>query len=377
MKLLFERMHSELGAMCDETEAAVVSELPQVVGLGEASTRRRVIEATFRRVLAVLSGDVSQEADAGTHISFGAAAARAGVPLEMLTAGYRIGARVGWAHVRVAARELELDAETVLSLADGHVAYVDELAANSVEGYAREADAVRGERARERQLLLDALLAGAGEADAARAAARVARWRWPERIAVTVLLGQPRGEPAGEHILIGATGRMSVAAGPPAELDAWLTRTGVGAAVGPAGPPMLAPTSLARAQEVAGLATAGILPADRILRWENELATLVVNANVAAAEALAARWLSPLDDPSPVRVQLLRETLAAWLDHPGRPLVMARTLQLHPQTVRYRLARLRERLGDALDDPEARFELALALRHTGRRAEPAGGPLRA
>lgn len=83
--------------------------------------------------------------------------------------------------------------------------------------------------------------------------------------------------------------------------------------MGPAGPPLLAPTSLARAQEVAGLATAGILPADRILRWENELATLVVNANAnaAAADALAARWLSRLDDPSPVRVQLLRETLAA------------------------------------------------------------------
>ena len=35
---------------------------------------------------------------------------------------------------------------------------------------------------------------------------------------------------------------------------------------------------------------------------------------------------------------------------------------MHPQTVRYRLARLRERFGDALDDPDARFELALALR---------------
>ena len=41
----------------------------------------------------------------------------------------------------------------------------------------------------------------------------------------------------------------------------------------------------------------------------------------------------------------------------------ARALHLHHQTVRYRLARLRERFGDdALDDPQARFELALALR---------------
>ena len=41
---------------------------------------------------------------------------------------------------------------------------------------------------------------------------------------------------------------------------------------------------------------------------------------------------------------------------------MARALALHPQTARYRLARLRELLGDQLDDPDARFELELALR---------------
>jgi DNA-binding PucR family transcriptional regulator len=41
---------------------------------------------------------------------------------------------------------------------------------------------------------------------------------------------------------------------------------------------------------------------------------------------------------------------------------MARALDLHPQTVRYRLARLRELLGQQLDDPDARLELELALR---------------
>jgi DNA-binding PucR family transcriptional regulator len=37
-------------------------------------------------------------------------------------------------------------------------------------------------------------------------------------------------------------------------------------------------------------------------------------------------------------------------------------MQVHPQTARYRIARLREVLGDQLDDPDARFELQLALR---------------
>jgi DNA-binding PucR family transcriptional regulator len=35
---------------------------------------------------------------------------------------------------------------------------------------------------------------------------------------------------------------------------------------------------------------------------------------------------------------------------------------VHPQTARYRRTRLRELLGDQLDDPDARFELELALR---------------
>jgi DNA-binding PucR family transcriptional regulator len=35
---------------------------------------------------------------------------------------------------------------------------------------------------------------------------------------------------------------------------------------------------------------------------------------------------------------------------------------VHVQTVRYRVGQLRDVLGDALDDPRARLELALALR---------------
>ena len=44
--------------------------------------------------------------------------------------------------------------------------------------------------------------------------------------------------------------------------------------------------------------------------------------------------------------------------------VAAAALHVHPQTVRYRLAGLRELFGGALDDPDARLELAIALRVT-------------
>jgi DNA-binding PucR family transcriptional regulator len=41
---------------------------------------------------------------------------------------------------------------------------------------------------------------------------------------------------------------------------------------------------------------------------------------------------------------------------------MAKALHVHPQTARYRTARLRELLGEQLEDPDARFELEIALR---------------
>jgi DNA-binding PucR family transcriptional regulator len=58
----------------------------------------------------------------------------------------------------------------------------------------------------------------------------------------------------------------------------------------------------------------------------------------------------------------MEETALAHVRHNGNAVAMAAEMQVHPQTARYRAARLRELLGDQLDDPDARFELELALR---------------
>jgi DNA-binding PucR family transcriptional regulator len=58
----------------------------------------------------------------------------------------------------------------------------------------------------------------------------------------------------------------------------------------------------------------------------------------------------------------MKATALAYVQHRGNASAMARALHLHPQTARYRIARLRELLGDALDEPDARFELEAALR---------------
>ncbi|HKN93124.1 MAG TPA: helix-turn-helix domain-containing protein, partial [Thermoleophilaceae bacterium] len=89
---------------------------------------------------------------------------------------------------------------------------------------------------------------------------------------------------------------------------------------------------------------------------------LILHSAGALAEDLARRRLTALDElPAATRERLL-DTLAAWLDAQGEARPAAERLHVHVQTVRYRLGQLRDLLGDALDEPQGRLELALALR---------------
>ena len=64
----------------------------------------------------------------------------------------------------------------------------------------------------------------------------------------------------------------------------------------------------------------------------------------------------------PPSASALTETLLSWLRHQGQRAPIAEELFVHQQTVGYRVAQLKELFGDALDDPEVRFELELVLR---------------
>lgn len=76
------------------------------------------------------------------------------------------------------------------------------------------------------------------------------------------------------------------------------------------------------------------------------------------ADEFARSRLAAADDLSDELVQ----TLELWLRHPERPTAIARQLDVHVQTVRHRLVRLRSTLGAVLDSPAGRLELAVALR---------------
>lgn len=87
----------------------------------------------------------------------------------------------------------------------------------------------------------------------------------------------------------------------------------------------------------------------------------VVLGSLSAA-ALADEVLATIDAEPEDRRQMLLETLAAWLDEQGSPSATAARLQLHVQSTRYRIEQLRELLGEAMDDPDQRLQLHLAVR---------------
>ena len=98
---------------------------------------------------------------------------------------------------------------------------------------------------------------------------------------------------------------------------------------------------------------------------DEHLPELLLFESGGLAERLAARRLAPLDELTPAGRARMEETALAYVQHGGNAAAMARALHLHPQTIRYRLGRLRELFGDELSDPDARFELELALRSHG------------
>lgn len=100
----------------------------------------------------------------------------------------------------------------------------------------------------------------------------------------------------------------------------------------------------------------------------------VMTFDDAWVEITLARAVAGLGDPEGLLGPLARAgeagpdrlaTLAAWLDQPGEPRAVAERLHVHPNTVRYRMARVTQELGLDLDDPQVRLALRLQLAALG------------
>ncbi|WP_256863138.1 helix-turn-helix domain-containing protein [Microbispora sp. GKU 823] len=102
------------------------------------------------------------------------------------------------------------------------------------------------------------------------------------------------------------------------------------------------------------------------------MATLVVFKDEDLVAALAEVRLAPLAHLRRSQQDRLAETLLAWLRHGRGVAEVAAALHVHPQTVRYRLRQIEQLYGDALADPDVRFELEIVLRARQARQDPPG-----
>jgi hypothetical protein len=301
----------------------------------------------------------------------GEAEFQSGRGLDDLRAAFRIGTRAAWRGAADLALRAGVSAPVAIATAEAIFVYADELAADVVEGYLRIQSDQAGELERRRRRVAQLLLDPDGhDGETLHRAAELARWTVPRSLAVLALdsdspLGLTRRLDA--DVLAGTDGAGAWLVipdpdgpGRPAALDAALA--GETAALGPCVEPARAPRSLRAARIALELRRAGALVADGLLRTDEHLPELVLLQDPELARALAARALAPLDGLADNERERLLETLAAWLDHQRHTPQIAEHLHVHPQTVRYRMAKLSELLGDALDSAAGRFELGLALR---------------
>ena len=318
------------------------------------------------------------------YVDLGRGEVRAGRGLDVLLAAYRLGARVAWRRFSAGGVAAGLEPKTLYLLAESIFAYIDELSAKSAEGYALEQSAAAGERRAQRQRLARLLLRDppADPLDVEEIA-RTAQWRLPETL---VAFAFAEGE--GERIVprLPADAIADTVGGVVCALLPDPGRPGLRArlqhAVGPRhvaalGPPVAwgdAPLSLARARALLELSAEGAAPDHGVLDAADHTTALLLRSDRRLAQELVRARLAPLAGLAAGPRVRMTTTLAAWLAEQGRLQAVAERLHVHPQTVRYRLGRLRELFGDALDDPQRRFELELALRAEGAfDAAPAPG----
>ncbi len=358
-------IREELPALADEIVQAIQREVP---GYSRplSGDFGRGIRTGVELALGRFIGDGEEESPA-VYRSLGYGELNAGRSLDALQTAYRVGARVAWQRMSQVAAGTGATADSQRQLAEAMFAYIEHIAAESIEGYAEAQLAQAGDLERRRAALF-AKLVSVPPTDGATLAAAAAEARWTIPTALACLAVDNAVAAAvvrrlSGDVLHGQVGDWTCIIVPDPtrvehEARAMAERLNVIACLGPSVAIGDAHVSmrwarLARELPVQG---AGLVVAER------RLADIALRAAPDIVAALAVRVLSPLDGERERSRLRLEETLHAWLGRHGSQRAVAAQLGVHPQTIRYRMRRLRELFGADLEDPARRFELEIALR---------------
>src|SRR3954471_16494292 len=171
-------LEPELDATTDEILATIAREVPDYARPLEGSfgrgVRTGVTEALRQFIGVIRSPSGGRGPGREVYVALGSGELRQGRTLDALQSANRVGARVAWRRLAAAARRAGVGPDVLSLLAESIFAYIEELSADSVEGYAEARARLEGESRRRRHELVAALVREppADEADL-RAAAEV------------------------------------------------------------------------------------------------------------------------------------------------------------------------------------------------------------
>ncbi|MBN9102115.1 MULTISPECIES: helix-turn-helix domain-containing protein [unclassified Pseudonocardia] len=368
-------LRPELAGSADDIITAVRTDVtdyarPLVGRFGSRLTEG--VSVALGQFLDLLGCDVPLE-DVRVYRALGQLEHREGRTLAALQSAYQVGSRTLWRRLGESTTARQLPPDVIFRLAEALFTYIEELSAASVAGWAAEESSRAGSLQTRRHALVELLArpTPAPPAEMERLAA-AAGWRPPARLAALVVEDAVEVATRLPSAIGADLDPVGVALVAVPERDGWVDQVRAGlrgrpGVLGPVVEPARAPRSIARAQAAWPLHVGGMLPTDTddpLVRADEHLLALLLAAQPDLAADLCERARHPLADLPDGAAARAEETLRAWLDAHGDVTATAATLHVHPQTVRYRLAGLRETFGGALDDPLRRLELAIALRTT-------------
>jgi hypothetical protein len=361
-------------ALVEDIIAFVRAENPtysEVLGSPEGIGIRLGIEQALKTFLdSIEAGERPAGATGEVWRRLGESEFQAGRGLDDLRAAWRSGTLAAWRGAASLAAAAGVPTDAVIALAEAIFIYTDELATDVVEGYLRAQTDEAGERERRRRRLATLLVDAEHDPEAVEHAAELARWAVPRSLAILAFAEDTPGaitRRLDDQVLVASdgSGAWLLLPDPDGPGRAAALRRAVGnapAALGPTVAPRDAHRSLRWARKTLALMQRGALPADKPTRTTEHLATMILLDEEGLSEELVSQRLGPLEKLAPPERDRLLETLASWLAHQRHTPGVAAELHVHPQTVRYRIRKLHELLGDALDTPDGRFELEMALR---------------
>jgi hypothetical protein len=362
-----DALEDGLDRLVEEVIEAVVAAVPPFQEWldGDNAVRRGVDQGLRGFVELLRGGDDAHLPGQRVYFDFGRAEHRSGRSLDAVLTAYRVGAQAAWRGMARDGESAGIDPHVLYALAESIFAYIDRISSATAEGFAHEQSLAASERADTRNRLAELLLRDPpAEPDAVEEAAALAQWRVPSRVAVIAVRESRPVRELTRRVSDVISARLDGVAyvvlpdpgGPGRERVARAVVAGCRAGLGPVVDVHEARESARQARLALGLSTGRLVDA-RAHRVE-----LLLAQDPALARSLAGELGDALALLSTPAQERLVQTLEMWLASQGEVRPTADALHVHVQTVRYRLAQLRELLGDRLDTAEGRLELELALR---------------